>query len=143
VNEYLQIITHTVTEWDSVASAPHRFGGIEFTLENAEIGHVHMDGLVDIPFTRKLAQQLIEDGQAEPHHVLPETGWISYYIRKPDDVAHAFQLFRLSYLQKRLARSRREPEIANAIRNELQAMTMSDKLRALLIGDQFTARDGA
>jgi hypothetical protein len=143
VNEHLQTITHTVTAWDLVASAPHRFGGIEFMLGNVEIGHIHIGGLVDIPFTRMLAQQLIEDGLAEPHHVLPETGWISFYIRKPDDVAHALRLYRLSYLQKRLARSRRDPELANAIRNELKTMKTSDKLRALLIDDQFTAGDGA
>jgi Family of unknown function (DUF5519) len=31
------------------------------------------------------------------HHVLPETGWVSYPIRDEEDVVGALELFRLNY----------------------------------------------
>ena len=40
---------------------------------------------------------LVETGRAQPHHVLPETGWVSRQIRSDDDVAEVIELFRLSY----------------------------------------------
>jgi hypothetical protein len=40
---------------------------------------------------------LVSDGRAQPHHVLPETGWTSYRIRGPEDVEGALELFRLNY----------------------------------------------
>ena len=36
--------------------------------------------------------------KAEPHHLLPETGWVTFYIRTAADVEQALWLFRLSYL---------------------------------------------
>jgi hypothetical protein len=62
VNNHLQTITNTVKGWDSVHSSAHRFGGIEFTLGRVEIGHIHRNGMVDIPVTLKVAQQLIREG---------------------------------------------------------------------------------
>ena len=42
-----------VSGWDGVLSGPHRFGGVEFRLENREIGHVHGDALVDVPLPKR------------------------------------------------------------------------------------------
>lgn len=39
----------------------------------------------------------MRDGRAEPHHVLPESGWASFPIRGDEDVPGAPALFRLSY----------------------------------------------
>jgi hypothetical protein len=40
---------------------------------------------------------LVETGRAQPHHVLPNTGWVSKHIRSEDDAAEVIELFRLSY----------------------------------------------
>jgi len=32
-----------------------------------------------------------------PHHVLPEIGWVSLYVRNPEDVEKAIALLRKSY----------------------------------------------
>jgi hypothetical protein len=40
---------------------------------------------------------LVETGRAQPHHVLPHTGWVSKQIRDDGDVAAVIELFRLSY----------------------------------------------
>jgi hypothetical protein len=99
-------IIETVTQWDGITAQPHRFGGVEFNLGKVEIGHIHAHGLVDIPFTRKLRESLVAHGDAQPHHMLHDSGWISFYLRQPDDVAQALRLYRLSYLQKGSRRGR-------------------------------------
>jgi hypothetical protein len=53
----------------------HRFGGTEYRYGRKEMGHVHGELLVDMPLPRKLHDELIASGQAQPHHVLPDTGW--------------------------------------------------------------------
>lgn len=91
-----QAITNVVTSWDGVTAHPHRFGGVEYRLGSREIGHIHGDSMLDIPFPVKVRQELIDQGRAQPHHLLPETGWISFYIRQPDDVERAVELLRRS-----------------------------------------------
>ena len=76
---------------------PHRFGGTEFCIGKREIGHIHGDSLVDIPFPKKVRDEIVSAGAAEPHHVLPETGWISFYLREEGDVEKAIALLKRSY----------------------------------------------
>jgi hypothetical protein len=91
-------ITQEVTSWQGIHALPHRFGATEYRLgEKREIGHIHGDSMVDIPFPVKVRQQLVAEGKAELHHILPESGWISFYIRQPEDIARAINLFKLSY----------------------------------------------
>ena len=90
-------IYEVVKGWEEVASRPHRFGGREFRVGRREVGHVHGDSLVDIPFPRGVRDELVESGAAEPHHVLPKSGWVSVYLRQPGDVARAIELLRRSY----------------------------------------------
>ena len=77
--------------------APHRFGGVEYQLGTREIGHIHGDTLVDIPFPISVRNELVEGGQVRPHHVLPDSGWISFYIQQPEDVQKAIDLLQKSY----------------------------------------------
>ncbi len=86
--------------WAGISTAAHRFGGVEFRLGNVEIGHIHRNGMVDIPFTRKIRAVLVAEGAAQPHHLLAESGWITYFVRDETDLAGARRLFQLSYLHK-------------------------------------------
>jgi predicted DNA-binding protein (MmcQ/YjbR family) len=92
-----QMIEQTVTSWQGVSAQPHRFGGREFNLDTREIGHVHGDKLVDIPFPKKVRDELVNSGKAHAHHILPESGWISFYIREEGDVDRAIKLLEKSY----------------------------------------------
>jgi hypothetical protein len=93
-----------VLGWPGVTERPHRFGGVEFTLGTRELGHLHGDRLADLPFPRTIRDALIAAGRARPHHVLPESGWVTYDIRSEDDVPGAIALFRLSYERAQAAR---------------------------------------
>ncbi len=90
-------ITEAVTSWPGVAVQPHRFGGVEYGIGKREIGHIHGDRLVDIPFPKKVRDEIVAAGRAQPHHILPETGWVSFYIRQEHDVEAAITLLRESY----------------------------------------------
>lgn len=90
-------IKQTLMTWEKVEAHPHRFGGTEYRIGRRELGHVHGDYLVDIPFPKKIRDEIIAAGEAEPHHILPETGWISFYLREDQDVERAIQLLRRSY----------------------------------------------
>jgi hypothetical protein len=62
-----------------------------------EIGYVHGDSLVDIPFPKGIRYELVTTGRADPHHILPESGWVSVYLRQTADVDRAIAVLRLSF----------------------------------------------
>jgi hypothetical protein len=80
-----------------IVAAPHRFGGTEYRLGRREIGHVHGDSLVDIPFPKKVRDELVAAQRAEPHHILPESGWVSIFLRQETDVERAIELLQYSF----------------------------------------------
>ena len=90
-------ITKAVTAWEGVSVKPHRFGGVEYAIGKREIGHIHGDHLVDIPFPKKVHDEIVAAGRAQPHHILPETGWVSFYLREVDDVEKAVELLRENF----------------------------------------------
>src|SRR5260370_21417288 len=83
--------------WSGISSQPHRFGGREYCLGRREIGHVHGDTLVDIPFPKPIRNELVTGGRAEPHHILPESGCASLYLKQASDVDKPIELLRLSF----------------------------------------------
>jgi hypothetical protein len=96
-NDRVEAFKAAVGAWDGVSSRPHPYGGTEFHLERGEVGHVHSNGLVDIPFTRKVKAEVIAAGRATEHHVLPDSGWVSVMLDEDADVENAVDLMRMSY----------------------------------------------
>jgi hypothetical protein len=90
-------ISEVVTSWPGVTMHPHRFGGVEYGIGKREIGHIHGDHLVDIPFPKKVRDAIVAAGRAQPHHILPETGWVSFYLQQEPDVEGAIALLHESY----------------------------------------------
>lgn len=86
-----------ILAWPGLEDKPHIYGGREYSLGTREIGHIHGDSLVDIPFPKKVRDELVAAGRAEPHHILPESGWVSLFLREEGDVNRAIELLKLSY----------------------------------------------
>src|ERR1041384_4701663 len=97
VSNAQKIITQTLTSWEGVSTAPHRFGGVEYRLGTRELGHIHGDHLVDIPFPKKVSDEIVNARLAQPHHILPETGWISFYLQENGDIGKVIDLLQRSY----------------------------------------------
>jgi hypothetical protein len=90
-------ITKKMIALEGVSVKPHRFGGVEYVIGKREIGHIHGDHLVDIPFPKRVRDAFVAAGRVQPHHILPETGWVSFYIRQESDVEQAVALLEESY----------------------------------------------
>jgi hypothetical protein len=95
----LERLEEEICQWPSISIYPHRFGGREFRFQNAEVGHVHTGGVVDIPFPRAVHDALLAEGLAAEHRWVPNSGWTTFRIRSDEDLKHAVWLMRLSYLR--------------------------------------------
>jgi hypothetical protein len=104
-------ITQAALAWEGVTAHPHRFGGTEFRLGKREIGHLHGDHLVDIPFPKKVRDEVVAAGRAAPHHILPDSGWVSFYLREMADVERAIALLKQSYEFARQQWSHKPPAL--------------------------------
>lgn len=125
----LDALERHVSAWPEVSAHPHRFGGREFRFRAAEIGHVHMGGLVDIPFPRPVRDALLDRGLAEEHHWVPNSGWITYRIRDENDSKHALWLMRLSYLRYAL-KTATDP--LTLLERESEQLHLSPRFKTLL-----------
>ena len=89
-----------VLSWPGVSAGMHRYGGTEFRRGRREFGHLHGHGLLDIPLTRTVRDQAVAAHIARPHHVFPQSAWVSVDLRAPEDVPMALTLLRRSYEQR-------------------------------------------
>src|SRR5260370_22076284 len=94
-------IREAVMSWPGVDAMPHGFGGTEYRYGRKEMGHVHGDRLANLPLPRNLHDERIAAGRAEPHHVLPATGWVSCWMAGPDDADWLIDLFPIHYYRYR------------------------------------------
>jgi Luciferase len=90
------VVAAAVGQWPGVSTHPHRFGGIEFRVGRRELGHLHRS-IADLPFPRPVRDELIAAGRAKPHHVLPDSGWVTVPMRSASDVTNVIELFRKNY----------------------------------------------
>lgn len=93
----LELVRQELLSWEGVVEQPHRFGGVEFRFNKKELGHMHGDKLADFPFPKSIRNELIEAGEAKPHHVLPDSGWVSFWIKGEEDLPHVIKLFKMQY----------------------------------------------
>ena len=90
------VVRAAVVAWEGVSSGEHRFGGIEFRVRRRELGHLHPT-FADLPFPRRIRDELVASGRARPHHILPDSGWVTVPMRTPSEVTNVIELFRLAY----------------------------------------------
>jgi len=75
----------------------HRYGGIGFFFRGKEMSHIHGNGLLDCFVGRKKRDLLLrESDRVTAHHVFPQSGWISFFVQKPEDVERALELIKIA-----------------------------------------------
>ena len=90
-------ITREVTRWRGVTTAAGEYGETDFVVDGRSIGHVHGGHQADIPFPRPIRDELVAAGRTGPHHVHPNSGWTTLYIRTDADAEDAIELLRINY----------------------------------------------
>ena len=105
--ELLALIEREVLGWPGVSKDRDGTDVSVYRFGQRQIGHVHHDGVADLPFPRAVHDGLISDGVAEPHRGgFPAV--VSYRIRGPEDVPGAIDLFRMNYDRAKVAAERRK-----------------------------------
>ena len=93
-------IEATVRSWPEMRVGVHRLGGIGFFFRDKESSHIHGNGLLDCFVGRANRERLIASGHALPHHVFPNSGWISFWIEDEKDVKAAMEIIRIANAAK-------------------------------------------
>jgi MFS family permease len=92
-----ETIKDEVLKWSGVTTEPNQFGGIEFLVNKKEMGHLHGERLADLPFSVEVRKELVASGRALPHHIYPESDWVSCWIRNSNDIPAVVKLFEMQY----------------------------------------------
>ena len=91
-----EAVLREVSSWEGVSVHEHRFGGVEFRVGRRELGHLH-PRFADLPFPRPVRDELVAAGRARPHHVLPNSGWVTAPMRTAAEAGGVIDLFRKNY----------------------------------------------
>jgi hypothetical protein len=108
-----EVVRRELLSWPGVTVHDHRFGGLEFRVNGREMGHMHGDELADLALPKDVGKKLIEQGKASPHHFIPQSGWISYYINWTADVPGLIELFRIQY-ERMTSYSKKSTRVSSA-----------------------------
>ena len=126
---HAKTLEDVIFRWSRISVHPHRFGGREFLFGSAEVGHVHTNGIVDIPFTRPVHDALLAEGLAEQHQWVPNSGWITFRVCSEQDIALALWLMRLSYLRYALKEA---TDPRSLFESECEELRLSPRFKSLL-----------
>lgn len=129
INSHLKQLEQEILSWPQVTRRPHQFLAHEFRFNDAEIGHLHAWGTLDIPYPRALRDALLDEKLAEQHKFVPDSGWTTFHIHGAEDVPHARWLMRLSWLRYALKSA---PDPHELLRTESQQLNLSARFVSLL-----------
>ena len=72
--EPLTTIERKVKSWPGVMTGDTGRGGLQFSYGRVELGHLHGSSFADLPFPKKVRDQLIAARRASVHDPLPMLG---------------------------------------------------------------------
>ena len=86
-----------IEDLPGVASGPHRFGGVEFKVQQLEFMHFHGQTHLDIRLSKNDQAEALAAGRAERHLYAPQAGWVTFRIKSRDDIEKARELIQLAH----------------------------------------------
>ncbi len=108
-DEPLARVEREVEDWPGVTTGDTGRGGLQFSYGRVELGHLHGSSFADLPFPKKVRDELIAQGRASVHPPLPESGWVRRRMDGPGDAEAVIGLFRMNY-DRAKARAERQTE---------------------------------
>jgi len=106
-DELLEQVEREVLEWQGVTTGDTGRGGLQFSYGWVELGHLHGSSFADLPFPKKVRDELIEEGRASVHPPLPDSGWVRRRMEGPEDAQAVIELFRMNYDRAKARAERR------------------------------------
>lgn len=102
LSQYPELVSKQVQQWEGIISATHweirdrnKPNGADFYVGEQELGHIHLDGSLHIPSTKKFSQALIKAGLAQKFQYAEN--WVQFNISDDKSAAHAIWIFKLHY----------------------------------------------
>ena len=105
--EPLTTIEHKVKSWPGVTTGDTGRGRLQFSYGRVELGHLHGSSFADLPFPKKVRDELIAAGRASVHDPLPNSGWVRRRMDGPGDAEAVIELFHMNYERARAHAKRR------------------------------------
>ncbi|WP_047866606.1 luciferase domain-containing protein [Rubrobacter aplysinae] len=102
-------VEQEVADWPGVSTGETSRGGRALTYGKVELGHLHGNSFADLPFPKKVRDELIEQGRASVHPPLPESGWVRHRLDGPGDVGAVIELFRMNYDRAKARAEKQSP----------------------------------
>lgn len=96
-DEPLMQVEREVKGWPGVTTGETGRGGLQFSYGKVELGHLHGSSFADLPFPKKVRNELIEESRASIHPPLPDSGWVRRRMDGPDDAEAVIELLRMNY----------------------------------------------
>src|SRR5215217_575687 len=96
-DEPLKTIEREVKGWPGVTTGDTGRGGLQFSYGRVELGHLHGSSFADLPFPKKVRDELIAQGRASGQPPLPESGWVRRRMDGPEDTEAVIGLLRMNY----------------------------------------------
>ena len=90
-------IAQEVGSWAGVTTGDNGRDGAQFLYGKIELGHMHGNHVAHLPMPRAIRDELIGDGRATQHPVLPDSGWVQRLITSSADTEDVIALFRMNY----------------------------------------------
>ncbi|MGH2532419.1 MAG: luciferase family protein [Thermomicrobiales bacterium] len=106
-DELSTLIEREVKSWPGVTIGDTGRGGLQFNYGRVELGHLHGSSFADLPFPKKVRDELIAEGRASIHDPLPDSGWARRRMNGPADVPEVIELFRMNYDRAKVRADRR------------------------------------
>lgn len=95
--DWIDEIASEILKWPGISTQTHKYGGLQFNYKGKELGHIHSNGLLDMPFCREIKSQLMAEHRVQDHHSFKDTGWVSFYMHTEDDATYGVSLLALAY----------------------------------------------
>ena len=92
----IESVRREIGSWPGLSLSVHRYGGTGFCVGRTVLGHVHGNGLLDVFVGRAAARELTATHLCEPHHILADSAWVSFWIREEKDFDTAIRLMQVA-----------------------------------------------
>lgn len=96
-DEPQRVIEREVGSWPGVSTDDTGRGGLQFSYGKVELGHLHGNSVADLPFPKRVRNELIAEGRASVHPPLPDSGWVRRSMYEAADAEAVIELLRMNY----------------------------------------------